>query len=145
MKKIITLTAMLIAAFSLSQLMGCEKCDSTPSEPHSIQGLWIGTYATNGQSTNTDTYYSFIIKPGGSLLVETRFLNQQEFATGTWTLSGNTLACSFTYVYAAAGHVGTAQNATATWDNSGKLTSGTWVNTNPSNGVTGTFTLTKIN
>lgn len=145
MKKIFTLTTTLLLILSITQFVGCDKSDSTPSETHSIQGLWIGTYSTNGQSTNTDTYYSFIIKPGGSLLVETRFLNQQEFATGTWTLSGNTLSCSFTYVYAAAGHVGTAQSATATWDNSSKLTSGTWVNVTPSNGVTGTFSLTKIN
>ena len=125
--------------------MGCEKSDPNLSESHSIHGLWIGTYTTNGQTTNTDTYFSFIIKPGGSLLVDARFLNQQEFAVGTWTLSGKTLSCAFTYVYAPTGHVGTAQSATSTWDNADKLTEGTWVNTSPSNGVTGTFTLTKVN
>lgn len=145
MKKVVTLVTALIVTLFITQLIGCDKSDSNPSEPKSIQGLWIGTYSTNGQTTNTDSYYSFIIKPGGSLLVETRFLNQQEFANGSWTLSGNTFSCSFTYVYAATGHVGTVQTATATWDNSGKLTSGTWINTTPSNGVTGTFTLTKIN
>jgi hypothetical protein len=145
MKKIISLTKALIVIFSLAQFTSCDKSDSTPTETHSVQGLWIGTYSTNGQSTNTDTYYSFIIKPGGSLLVETKFLNQQEFAVGTWSLSGNTLSCVYTYVYAASGHVGTVQSATVTWDNSNKLASGTWLNTTPSNGLAGTFTLTKVN
>jgi hypothetical protein len=145
MKKIAIMVTTLIVILSLTQLASCDKSDSTPSDTPSIQGLWIGTYSTNGQTTNTDAYYSFIIKPGGSLLVETKFLNQQEFAVGTWTLSGKTFSCSFTYVYAAAGHVGTVQSATATWDNSDKLTSGTWLNSSPSNGVTGTFTLTKVN
>jgi hypothetical protein len=145
MKKIITLTTAFIVFLSFTQLTGCDKSDPATPDSHSIQGLWIGTYATNGQSTNTNTYYSFIIKPDGGLLVETRFLNQQELAIGTWTLSGKVFSCSFTYVYAAAGHVGTAQSATANWDDSGKLASGTWMNTSPSNGVTGTFSLTKVN
>lgn len=143
MRKIfILITAFVILSFTLTS---CDKSDPAPSGSNSVQGLWIGTYTINGQTTNTDTYYSFIIKPGGSLLVESRFLNQQQFAVGNWTLSGTTLTCIFTYVYAPTGQVGTVQSATATWDNSGKLSSGTWMNTSPANGTAGTFTLTKIN
>ena len=42
--------------------------------PPSIHGLWIGTYTADLLPNDPARYYSFIIKPGGALVVEARIL-----------------------------------------------------------------------
>ena len=78
------------------------------------------------------------------MINDTKFSNQQHLAPGTWTLSGNTLSCTFTSVYGIPQNIGITETTTATWDSKGKLTSGIWKNVAPLTG-SGTFTLTRIN
>ncbi|GAB3708897.1 hypothetical protein GCM10027592_44570 [Spirosoma flavus] len=112
----------------------------------SIQGVWTGTYTYNGNPELGAQYFSFEIKPDGTLIVNSENLGQRYTATGTWVLNGNAFSGSYTYVNGSSPGFGTSQTVTATWDNAtGKLTSGVWANTSPDNGYTGTFSLTKVN
>jgi len=150
MKKLI-LSSFAITTFVFSiaifQLSGCKK-DETPSTTtpttYPIEGLWIGTYSFDGQSSLGQQYFSFTIKPDGTMITDTKLSNQQYLALGTWSLNGSTLTCAFTYIYGPAPGAGSSQTTTAKWDNTGKLT-GTWKNVSPANGATGTFTLTRVN
>lgn len=124
-------------------LASCDKDDNPPApKTYPIQGLWIGTYTIDGQPGVGQQAYTLAIKPDGTITVDTRFNNQQQLAIGTWTLTGPSLTTTYTYVYGSG--TGTQQATTITWDNSGKLT-GTYRNTTPSNGITGTITLTRVN
>lgn len=89
-------------------------------------------------------YFSFIIKPDGTMITESEWDNQQHLSPGTWTLNGETLSCSFTCVYGLPQHIGITETSTATWNNKGELSSGIWKNVPPVNG-SGTFTLKRIN
>ena len=128
----------------------CKKECSSPTYP--VEGLWIGTFSyTPGTSTSqTPQYFSFIIKPQGSLIVESQDAGRNFTATGTWTLSGNTLNCRYTYPTSVPG-TQVNQAATASFDNSGKLSSGIWYNTNANWEKTsdlnqqGTFSMNRIN
>lgn len=119
------------------------KTDTVFKCPASIQGLWIGTYTVDGQSSLGEQYFSFIIKPDGSIVADTKGANQQHLSNGTWSLNGTTLSCSFTCVYGVPSNVGITETTTATWDNANKLT-GTWKNVAPLTG-SGTIKLTKVN
>lgn len=132
-----------ISAFLLSS---CQKDGIQPQTEvvYPIEGLWIGTYKVDGQPGLGEQYFSFIIKPDGTMINDTKFSNQQHLAPGTWTLSGNTLSCTFTSVYGIPQNIGITETTTATWDNKGKLTTGIWKNVAPLTG-SGTFTLTRIN
>ncbi|MEI9958473.1 MAG: hypothetical protein WDM90_19700 [Ferruginibacter sp.] len=150
MKKIfmasIALTTFALA-FALFQMTSCKKATAqTPSTPatYPIQGLWVGTYTIDGQAALGQQYFSFVIKPDGSIINDTKYNNQQNLALGNWTLSGTTLSCSFTNMYGQASNFGVSETCTATWDNSGKLTAGIWKNVAPLSG-SGTFVLTRIN
>ena len=149
MKKLFIASAasiVLTISVSLFVLTGCKKEDPKPTTEttYPIQGLWIGTYAVDGQPSLGEQYFSFIIKPDGTMINDTKFSNQQHLAPGTWTLSGNTLSCTFTSVYGIPQNIGITETTTATWDSKGKLTSGIWKNVAPLTG-SGTFTLTRIN
>jgi len=136
-----------VFSIAIFQLSSCKKED-TPSTAtpttYPIEGLWIGTYSFDGQPSLGQQYFSFIIKPDGTMISDTKLSNQQYLALGTWSLNGSILTSAFSYIYGPAPGAGTAQTTTATWDNTGKLT-GTWKNVSPDNGVTGTFTLTRVN
>lgn len=119
------------------------KTDTVYKCPASIQGLWIGTYTVDGQSSLGEQYFSFIIKPDGIMVVETKWSTQQHLSNGTWSLNGTTLSCSFTCVYGISSNIGVTEVTTATWDNASKLT-GTWRNAAPLTG-SGTIKLTKVN
>src|SRR5438874_11292432 len=58
---------------------------------YSIQGLWIGSYTDDGLPNQGPQYFSFSIKPEGNLAVEAHPNGTIYFATGTWTLKGDTL------------------------------------------------------
>jgi len=134
-------TTALLLVFGLFVFVSCKKDTPTPVATYPIQGLWTGSYLVTGATTSS--YYSFVIKPDGTLIVDSKAGTVQHISLGTWTVSGVTLTCNYTCIYGSAGSIGLTQSSTATWDNSGKLT-GTWQNIN---GVTasGTLTLTRVN
>ena len=124
-------------------IFSCKKDDNLPTtKTYPIEGLWIGTYTTDGQPSQGQQYFSFVVKPDKTIITETIFSNQQQLALGMWLLTGSNLTSSFTYIHGSG--VGTEQSTSATWDKSGKL-NGTFRNVSPANGVTGTFTLTRVN
>jgi hypothetical protein len=148
MKKLF-LGSVILAVFSLTniifQMTSCRKADAQNSNTvnYPIQGLWIGTYTLDGQSKLGEQYFSFVIKPDGSMIADTKGSSIQHLATGTWTLNGTTLTCNFTYVYGQSSNIGVTQITSAEWDKAGKLT-GTWKNVAPHTG-SGVITMTRIN
>lgn len=148
MKKLL-LGSVVLAMFSLTsivfQMTSCRKADAQTGTVvnYSIQGLWIGTYTVDGQSKLGEQYFSFIIKPDGTMIADTKGESRQHLAPGTWTLNGTTLSCNFTCVYGLPSNIGVTEIATATWDKAGKLT-GTWKNIAPLTG-SGVITMTRIN
>ena len=136
----------LVSLFLLSAVLifsSCEKEETDPTYP--IEGLWIGTYKYDpGVSPNQNSqYFSFVIKPGGSLIVESQDGAASYFARGSWTLSGTTLTCNYTFT-TSVNSVPLSQTATATYEKSGKLVSGKWNNTSNVN-EKGTFSLDRVN
>ena len=146
MKKIF-LASLALTAFSLAiilfQISSCKKAEAQTPATYSIEGLWIGTYTVDGQPGLGQQYYSFIIKPDGTIIADGKATNQQNLAIGTWSLSGNNFSCSFTCVYGVP-NVGVGESATASWSNTGELTSGIWNNIAPATG-SGTFVMTRVN
>lgn len=163
MKRIFfSLSAVIFTSLFFSVSVGTSSCEKEPVLIHdttsitvrdtiieevcppSIHGLWIGTYTADLLPNDPARYYSFVIKPGGALVVEAHPLgNTPYFATGTWTLSGTTLTCNIVYPTAPQGY-SVSQTSTATYDNiNHKLTSGVWVNNGPPGG-TGKFVMNKI-
>jgi hypothetical protein len=147
MKKLL-LSSMVLAVFAVScllfQMVSCKKAQAQTAATYPVQGLWVGTYTFDGQPGLGEQYFSFVIKPDGTMINDTKFSNQQHLSVGTWSLNGNILSCTFTNIYGIAQTIGTPQTSTATWDNKGKLTSGIWRNTG-STGGSGTFTLARVN
>jgi|SRR5688572_28109592 len=140
----------LLTVFLMSSILlfsSCEKEECEPEAPNTypIEGLWIGTYKYDpGVSPNQNLqYFSFVIKPGGSLIVESKDGNVDYFARGTWTLNGTTLTCTYTYP-TSVNNVPLTQTATATYETSGKLVNGKWNNTSNVN-EKGTFTMNRVN
>jgi hypothetical protein len=93
-----------------------------------IEGLWIGTYTQNGQPQLGERYFSLAIRPGGTMISDGKVgKTDTNLSTGTWTLTGDTLKCSFTCVYGLQNNVGVLQSYIAILDQTGKLT-GKWNN-----------------
>ena len=109
-----------------------------------IQGLWIGKYSVTGEQHFGSQYFSFIIKPDGTMINDTRGAGQQHIAVGTWALKGKTFICSFTCIYGSSSNIGITETATAKWDKTGKLTNGVWKNVAPLTG-SGRFELKRVN
>jgi hypothetical protein len=148
MKKLLMGSIVLVTfavASLVFQISSCKKADAQATTTYPIQGLWTGTYAVDGQPGFGLQYFSFILKPDGTMINDTKWSGQQHLAPGTWTLNGNTLSCTFTCVYGLSSNIGITQTSTATWDNTGKLTSGIWQNVPTFSGGSGTFTLTRVN
>lgn len=145
MKKLLSLVGFFILAGLLFQISGCTKADTpvTTVVNYPIEGLWIGTYTVTGQDNLGTQYFSFIIKPDGSIIADTKGDKQQHLAIGNWTLNGTILSTTFTCVYGIQSNIGVTESATATWDKTGKLV-GTWKNTPPNSG-TGIINLARIN
>ena len=143
-KTIFLLSCVVAIGFS-----SCEKeCPEPPDPPkqtYPIEGLWIGTFKYDpGVSPNQNPqYFSFIIKPGGDLIVESIDAGVKYFARGSWSLNGTTLQCNYVYTNSVMGTT-LAQTATSTYDNSGKLVSGKWNNVSNVN-EKGTFSMDRIN
>jgi len=141
------LIALLLAFTSLTMgLASCEK-DSNDQDPTpaSIEGLWVGTYAIDGQPQWGLQYYSLIIKPDGTVINDTKGLNVQYLAIGNWTLTGNTFTCNTEVVYGSSFNMGSTQTHTATFDRTtGTIINGTWTDVDTPGHNTGTFTVTKV-
>ena len=134
--KILAATTFMVIMFS-----GCTK-DNDPQTNATIEGLWIGTYTVDGYPNLGQQYFSFIIKPDGTMINDTKAENKQHIALGTWTLTGNAFSSSFKCIYGLPVNIGITETSTATLDKAGKLT-GTWSNIAPLTGG-GTITLTKV-
>ena len=145
MKKALCLVKFIVFVFFLVQISSCKKDDTpvTTVLKYPIQGLWIGSYTVDGQDKLGAQYFSFIIKPDGTIIADTKGDNQQHLSIGTYTLNGTTLNCTFTCVYGIQSNIGVTETSTATWDKTGKLL-GTWKNTPPNTG-SGVITLIRIN
>ena len=133
-------------AITIFQMSSCKKADAQPpvTTTYPIEGLWIGTYTVDAEPGWGDQYFSFIIKPDGTMIADTKLGDVQHLSPGTWTLNGTTLSCSFTCVYGTPADIGIVETTTASWDKTGKLTSGHWKNVLPLTG-SGTITLTRVN
>ncbi len=146
--KIATKTTLLLAICTLliaSTFSGCSKDKGEKENHNKLEGLWTGSYTITAAPEAGSSYFSFVIKPDGTLLVDSKFENKQHLAVGTWQLNGKTLTCTYSYVYGqSSSGTSTVQQATATWDEAGKLIDGTWQNTTPNN-QSGTFSLARIN
>ncbi len=134
-----------IAAMFCLQITSCKKDDTPKPGTHIIQGLWIGLYSVDGHPETTPEYFSFVIKPDGTIINDTKALNQQHLNIGTWTLAGDSsFSCTTTCVYGLPNNIGVVENHTAKFSKSaGTLSNGVWKNVPPLNG-SGTFTLTKV-
>jgi hypothetical protein len=147
MKKIFLASAALVAlagSITLFQMTSCKKViaqTTTSSDSTSIEGLWIGSYQLSGQPSS---YFSFVIKPGGAMIVDSYGGSVENLGLGNWTLSGNALSCAFTTVYGQSFNVGITETATAVFDNAkGSLNSGAWAVTQGSTNA-GTFSMSKV-
>ena len=133
----------LLACTLIFTLPSCDQ--EVDPVTYGVEGLWIGSYKYDPRVcfNQNPQYFSFVIKPGGELLVESKEGASRYFAVGTWTLSGTTLQCNYTYPASPGG--GTlAQTATATFNTNGTLTAGVWFNT-ATPATRGTFTMNRIN
>lgn len=148
MKIIKLFTPVLAIMLFFSSILSCKK-DSTPTPipTYPIQGLWIGTYLSDQYPALAPQYYSFIIKPDGTMICEARTEANanQNLSKGTWTLTGTAFSCTYTNIWGSGSpsYIGLSQSANATFDNTGKLTSGTFRNTTTTG--TGTFIMTRVN
>ena len=148
MKKLL-MSALVLSAFACSillvQMTSCKKSNAQTPVVYSIQGLWTGLYTVDGQPNIGQQYFSFVLKPDGTIINDTKGGGVQNLCVGSWALTGDTLACSYTCVYGVPASIGVTQTAKAYFDKTaGKLTSGTWKNLAPSSG-TGTFSLNRVN
>jgi hypothetical protein len=128
---------LLITLFTVTLFVAtsCEKEEIEKKYP--IEGLWIGTYTINEIPQQGALYYSFIIKPGGSLLTEGKGGDGKTYyATGSWTLTDTLF--SFTYTTPDAFNNPVTATGTATYHKTGKLTNGIWHNITKPN-ISGTF------
>ncbi len=146
MTKIVVPVFAVVLFFSL--FLSCRKDPApTPATTYPVQGLWIGTYLSDQYPALAPQYYSFIIKPDGTMVCEARTEANanQNLSKGTWTLTGNAFSCTYTNIWGSgpASYIGLSQSANATFDNTGKLTSGTFRNVTTTG--SGTFTMTRVN
>jgi len=145
MKTFITLLAFGILITSCKK----DSTNTTPAPIYPIQGLWIGTYQTD-QVTHQPLFYSLINYPDGTVLTRSKGGDgKYYYSTGTWALSSNNIfsATITTFVTPNAGQP-TTQSITATYSNTGTLTSGTWNDTINPNGaaLSGKFsTMQRVN
>ena len=114
----------LVAVLFTAILTSCKKEDcpvTTPVVPtYPIEGSWVGKYG-NGTGAPTSGY-SMLVEAGGKIVVaDGATLNGSLIANGTYTLTGNVF--KGTYTYSGGGGTFTLQG---TFNNAGKLESGTW-------------------
>jgi hypothetical protein len=132
----------ILSGILLLGLFSCSK-DNDPATQSKIEGLWIGTYTVDQTPSAGQQYSSYIFKPDGTMISDSKNIGVQNLCVGTWTLTGTTLTSSYQVVYGDPQNIGITQTITATLNNTGKL-SGTWENNDTGN-YSGTFTMTRVN
>jgi len=136
---------LLVSTLSCSDDEACQVEVVNVSTNYPIEGLWIGSYTFDDFPNLGAQYYSFVIKPDGTIINDSNGTGGQYLSIGTWTLSGKTLNCSIICVYSPEPTLlGVNQSISATWDKTGKLADGTWRTLLP-NGGTGKFTMARVN
>jgi hypothetical protein len=143
-KLFMRLNLLFLLSITLCLFFSCKKEHPKPPESKkTIEGLWIGSYTVDGDPQQAPSYFSFIIKPEGKLVVESHPQGVQHFATGTWILNADTLRCTYVYLTTQQGYK-VEQTATAIYNRpDDRLTSGTWKNIGAPGG-TGKFTMKEI-
>ncbi|MES2429361.1 MAG: hypothetical protein V4556_00410 [Bacteroidota bacterium] len=138
MKK--TIWGLMVMA-SLLFLWSC-KTSYNNIETTSLQGLWLGTYAVDGNPI-TGQYGNLIIKPDGTLIYDSDGGGTQHLTLGKWVLSGDVLTCNCTTVYGLESNIGTEQIFTFRYNKkNGALSEGVWKDVYGSG--SGTFSLKRV-
>ncbi len=148
MKKLI-LSSVVLCVFSISMILFQFSCSkntiaqtNTPVK-YTIEGLWAGTYLSNGSSLSQ--FISLSIKQDGNFICDSKGAGNQYLSVGTWNLSGTNFTADLTNVWSQIGSTNISQHFTATYDSTtGKIANGTWTNTTLFSG-TGTFDVTEVN
>jgi hypothetical protein len=132
--RILLLTGIICFVF-----FSCKKDEDEQSINHNVKGLWVGTYTVDQLPTQPALFYSFVIKPDGTLITEGKGANGVSYyAVGTWNVTGDSLKCTYTSLNAPPPQV--TQSAKFHFNNSnGKLSSGTWKDGANGSNYTGTF------
>lgn len=130
------LQTVLTAILFVSACTKETKPTEPPAQTYPIEGLWLGTYSVDGMPAQGQLFYSFAIYPDGTLLTKSKGGDGKfYYSSGTWTLSGgkvfNGTITTFETFNSA---LKVTQTVTATFSNSGKLTDGTWKDTNNPHG-----------
>ena len=131
-----------------------KEADTTPAETteptYPVEGLWLGTYTVNGQTSQGSLFYSFAVYPDGTLFTKgTGADGKTYYSTGTWTWQSsrsNIFVGTITTINS--GGLPITQRITATWSNKGVMTDGVIVDTiNPYlSGLSSKFsTLQRVN
>ena len=139
---IIVITLLIPAQFSC-----VNKSQASQSKKYlSIEGFYIGSYVFDkdiSDAIREPQYFSFIIKPGGDLTVESIANGQEYYARGKWKLEGSTIHCNYRYTNSVTGEQ-LEQMATADWSETGKFSDGRWHNTYTP-GMKGSFFMLRVN
>ena len=91
-KQVFFATLVLIAV--LFGVSSCKK--SCPAPTYSLEGSWVGNYRLN--LSNRDYFFAFHFKSDGNALVEGYSSANPSIATGTWTLVGDSVKLTYTYI-----------------------------------------------
>jgi hypothetical protein len=139
------LIAIAIAGTLFLGTLGCEKeLEPDPVKEKSILGLWVGTYEVDNMKEAGKQYYSLIIKPDGTVIIDTKGDSKQHLGVGNWIMKGDTLVCTTSIVYGLSSNMSVVQTHSAIFDKwAGKLMNGVWKDEPPLN-LTGTFVVTKV-
>ena len=135
MKSALKLTLVNLVFFI--NLSSCTKDNAVPTTTptYPIEGLWIGTYNSDQVPSQGDLYYSFIVKPDGSILTEGLGGDgNMYYARGTWTLTSDTVFAATIVTFVTPGPYPVTQSIKASFSKEGKLNNGTWEDTNNPNG-----------
>jgi hypothetical protein len=125
--------ALAIVVFS-TLLFSCKKADPAPAISPA-EGSWVGKYGT-GNAIPT-YYYAFQFNAGGTMSVKANDAILPSTASGTWTISGDSIRSTYTYTNA-----GGTFSMIAKYDGQSNIISGTWGSDNNNNNG-GTFTITR--
>lgn len=130
---------LLATISSLLVLTSCDKDDDNGPENNNPHGLWIGTYNVDQLPAAGNMYYSFIIKPNGTVLTEGVGANGSTYySQGTWILDGDTLRSTYTTINFP--NVTVTQSAKFYFNSSDRtLSSGTWKDGANGSNYTGRF------
>jgi hypothetical protein len=123
-------------------LLSCSKDNDDNNVTYAVPGLYMGSYTVDQVPAQGSLFYSFIIQPDATMITEGKGGNGNTYySAGTWTLSQDTLKCTFSTINYP---ITVTQTAKFYFNkNDGSLSSGTWKDvTNGTN--SGTFSMTRV-